>query len=35
MELVVNEGTGYLRGEKSLEDTVGAITQKVLLYVSE
>lgn len=35
MDLVIGEGAGYLRGEKSLEDAVGAIVQKVRLYVSE
>lgn len=35
MDLVIGEGTKYLQGEQSLEDAVGAIVQKVRLYVSE
>lgn len=35
MEFVIGEGKSYLTGEKSLEDAVSAITQKVRLYVSE
>lgn len=35
MDLVIREGKKYLQGEQSLEDTVGVITQKVQLYVSE
>lgn len=34
-DLVIGEGKKYLQGEQSLEDAVGAITQKVQLYVSE
>lgn len=34
-ELVIGEGTKYLHGEQTLEDTVSAITKKVQLYVSE
>lgn len=34
-DLVIGEGTKYLQGEQSLEDAVGAIVQKVRLYVSE
>ena len=34
-DLIITEGCKYLEGEQSLEETSGAIMQKVNLYLSE
>jgi uncharacterized protein YheU (UPF0270 family) len=33
--LVIEQGTSYVKGEKNLEETVNEITKKVNLYLAE